>query len=325
MNKKDNKSVESKIEEAFIFHNIESPTEFALKGLGIESSESQRLIEEMTKHQNLKLESINIILFLRIKSPEIQTIALEDTSYTHFATEINQLLNNKSPNDDDIQTFVDCYSNIIEALYLIDFKKEFYTGVYKRINDTIDKLHNELPYRYKFIKSFNKIELGNILKINHNFFNTLNLEKNINDEIANIKLLIEYLKNPKGLLSAPAIKEIIEQLKKEHLNEYSIDFFDFSEVEFLEFKRNGLETFGAIKAEILLMLKACFRFNSVNKKGLSSFLYELFSVIMPDNLPTHSAWLEDKKDSPSADDANAWAKFKLRAVEKITQIDLIFN
>jgi len=318
------KTLEGKIIEAYIFHKIKSPVEFVLKGINVDSNISNKIIQQLSQYSNLKFETISIIIYLLQTNTSRVKTASSEQDQNPFALELNKLLTCNKLTDDAVKAFVFNYANILQALQNIDFK-EFYTGVYQQIDETIDKLEKDLPQKYRFIKRINKIELGNFFKAYNCLVNELNIEPTINDEIANIKLLVQYLKSPKGTLSAPKIKSSIEQLKQEHLNDYSIDFFDISEIEYLNYKILCLKQGGIIKPEFLKSLKHCFTLNNINKKGLGKFLYELFSIIHIEELLSYSQWIESIKDLPSPDNGKEWTHYRQRAINKLIQIEHIFN
>lgn len=192
------------------------------------------------------------------------------------------------------------------------------SGCELEIEKYLQEVENELDGKYNYIKSINKIGLGNFLKALKPFpYKRLlaSVRHNKEDLLELQNLMIKK----KGRKKAPFVKEALANAKKKYLPNNELKAFELSEVELLHFKIGFVSKMLGIdiKEVFANVVYSNIEFRRRNKKGLASILYGLFRLLPYFKLPTYEEWFAIKNESAEMDDRNTWAQFQKRCIEKI--------
>jgi hypothetical protein len=235
--------------------------------------------------------------------------------------ELKHLLNDQKISQKDFDHKVKPFRDLFIHFFQYDLTNQF-APVFPGINEYIAGITAQLETKYSFIESINPVRLGNIFKYYHLLSIGFSPES-INDQIKNLTLLGEYLANPDGFLNAPILKEPIEALKNEYLDETMMDFYGLDDFEYVQFLIMNLQTSLEIfdLSSLCQSLDESLILKEKRKKSVAALLYDLCLIAQnqenPSRLPTYEQWYAEKQLTNEMDDKRTWKLFQTRQMKNL--------
>jgi len=235
--------------------------------------------------------------------------------------ELTHLLIEQKIPQKDFNEKMSPYRDLFFHLFKFDLMNLF-APVFPRINEYIAEINAQLETKYPFIESINSIKLGNIFK--SIFFMNIEFQsESVDNQIKNLTVLGEYLANPDGLLSAPALQPSIEALKNEYLDENMMDFYGLDDFEYVQFLIVIFRAFFEIFDLSLLSqyLDESIILKEKRKKSVAALLYDLCLIAQNQGdflgLPTYEEWYAEKQITNEMDDKRTWKLFQTRRMKNL--------
>lgn len=231
---------------------------------------------------------------------------------------IQSALSCKQPTDNRIEKHL-----ATEPLKIFTTKEVFPNyDIYQSINRKIEEISLNRHAKYQYISKIDDIKLGNIFKFLH-LAQTCDIKTFLDEQINELDDLITFLKRPSTHTKSKTLTNIYNQISQSHISTAEKLFWGMNELEMAQYKCHSLQEINTLFAPKAFTenIKDCIQLSKPNKKGVASILYSLFQIISPNNFPTKEELENDIPDLTL--NSNDWAKYKLRSINRIVDIDFL--